>query len=232
MSILTKCHNRIWVEQVSLSLNYCFDGQLAEDATHVHIFLRKTFNEYLQVHVSHAHGIFCLVLGLSDLNHPVGTFIPFVCAPHPRRAGGSWFISHMYTSVLLSLVEGTHSAHWHANTHTQPDTHTLNFSVCCSAGADEQACSLLPSPPHLLVIRVPLRQTGSICRVLSTDQSLPLFLSPSLPCHCVALPLTMEWWDNAIVALQSWSWCNPLQMLHMEYPWKLSDFYQMKWHVG
>lgn len=100
-----------------------------------------------------------------------------VCVCHPRRAGCSWFISHTYTSVLFSLVQGTDSKHSHTHTGSPSHTHTHNSSVLfCSAGSDELARSLLPSPPHLLVISVPMRLTGSICRRSSPDPSLPLFL--------------------------------------------------------
>lgn len=120
--------------------------------------------------------------------------IPFVCAHHPRRPGHSWFISHTYTSVLLLLVKGTDS-------HQHIPAHTLNSSVLsCSAGSDEQARSLLPSPPRLLVIRIPLRQTGSICRLLSPDPALPPFLSLPL-FHAIVLHYPRRWSDEIMSEL-------------------------------
>lgn len=122
--------------------------------------------------------------------------ILFVCAHHPRRPGCSWFISHTYTSVLLLLVKGTDS-------HPHIRAYTLNSSVLfCSAGSDEQARSFLPSPPRLLVIRVPLRQTGSICRLLSPDPALPPFLSLPL-FHAIVLHYPWQWSDEIMNKLSS-----------------------------
>ena len=115
------------------------------------------------------------------------------------------FCSHWYKGQIQSAHTHTHT-HTHPHTHTQAPPHTRsptpNSSVLfCSAGSDELARSLLPSPPHLLVIRVPMRLTGSICRLLSLDPSLPLCFSSSPPLlhHCVEFPSTAEWCDNVRV---------------------------------